>query len=89
MNEEERLISLEISSKDYEEGFRKWSEMTATSPSGRHLGLYKALMGVEETTKFFSGMCELLVIYGFAPTRWAYALKLMIEKTKANHGSQD
>ena len=52
MNEEERLISLEISSEDYEEGFRKWSEMTATSPSGRHLGLYKALIGVEETTIF-------------------------------------
>ena len=42
-----RLISLEITPEDYEEGFRKWSEMTATSPSGRHLGLYKALLGEE------------------------------------------
>ena len=78
--EEERPILLEISSEDYEGGFRKWSEMTATSPLGRHLGLYKALLGTEEISKFFAGMCELPVIYGFAPKRWTHALKLMIEK---------
>ena len=56
--------------------------MTATSPSGRHLGLYKALLGIENISEFFAGMCELPAKYGFAPKRWAYALKLMIEKDK-------
>ena len=28
-------------------GFRKWREETATSPSGRHLGHYKALLRAE------------------------------------------
>ena len=77
-----RLISLEITPEDYEEGFRKWSEMTATSPSGRHLGLYKALLGIENLSEFFAGMCELPVLYGFAPQRWAHVLKLMLEKDK-------
>ena len=56
--------------------------MTATSPSGRHLGLYKALLKSEELSAFFSGMCELPVKYGFAPKRLAHALKLMLEKVQ-------
>ena len=49
---EDRLISLEISLEDYEEGFRKWTEMTTTSLLVRHLGQYKALVGVEEISDF-------------------------------------
>ena len=79
-DKKEREISLDITPEDYEEGFKKWPEMTATSPSGRHLGLYKALLNNEELSGFFSGMCELPVKYGFAPKRWAHALKLMLEK---------
>ncbi|KAI2492798.1 hypothetical protein MHU86_21758 [Fragilaria crotonensis] len=37
-------ISSEISSSDIEWGMKKWRESTATSPSGRHLGHYKALI---------------------------------------------
>ena len=79
-DKKEREISLDISPEDYEEGFKKWPEMTATSPSGRHLGLYKALLKNEELSGFFSYMCELPVKHGFAPKRWAHALKLMLEK---------
>ena len=75
-----REIFIDIDPEDYEEGFKKWPEMTATSPSGRHLGLYKALLKNEDLSGFFSGMCELPVRYGFAPNRWAHALKLMLEK---------
>ena len=58
------------------------TEMTTTSLSGRHLDLYKALIGIEEISEFFSRMCELQVIHGFAPKIWAHALKVMIEKDK-------
>ena len=47
LKEEDILIFLEIIAEDYEEGFREWPEMTATSPSGRHLGMYKVLLGIE------------------------------------------
>ena len=33
-----------ISFKDFIEGFEKWDERTSTSPSGCHLGVYKALI---------------------------------------------
>ena len=49
-----REISIGITSEAYEEGFKKWPEMTATSPSGRHLGLYKALLKNEELSGFLA-----------------------------------
>jgi hypothetical protein len=37
-------ISKAISVSEFKEGFKKWKERTSTSPSGRHLGLYKAII---------------------------------------------
>jgi hypothetical protein len=37
-------INSEITGKDVLRGFRGWKERTSTSPSGRHLGHYKALI---------------------------------------------
>ena len=37
-------ISIDISTSDVKKGFKSWSEGTSTSPSGRHLGHYKALI---------------------------------------------
>ena len=75
-----RHISLRISAEDYESGMKQWSEKTSTSPSGRNLSLYKSLLGDKDFTDFFRRMCELPVVHGFAPTRWAHALKLLLEK---------
>jgi hypothetical protein len=38
-----QLISTSISQEEFEKAFRKWSEGTSTSPSGRHLGHYRSL----------------------------------------------
>ena len=45
-----------VSLQDFKSKFTKWSESTSTSPSGRHLGLYKALFAplartLDEDTK--------------------------------------
>ena len=59
---------------------KQWSEKTSTSSSGRNLSLYKSLLVDKDFTDFFRRMCELPVVHGFAPTRWAHALKLLLEK---------
>jgi len=41
---EHREISTTISADDLSKAFRRWRESTSTSPSGRHLGHYKALL---------------------------------------------
>ena len=40
-------FSINIDQEEFMSGFRKWREETATSPSGRHLGHYKALLRAE------------------------------------------
>ena len=42
-----QAININISYKEFTIGFRKWRENTSTSPSGRHLGHYKALLRAE------------------------------------------
>jgi hypothetical protein len=37
-------IDCEISEDDFISGFKKWKESTSTSPSGWHLGHYKAIV---------------------------------------------
>jgi hypothetical protein len=32
------------------EGFKKWRESTTTSPSGKHLGIYKTLVKFQQST---------------------------------------
>jgi hypothetical protein len=39
-----KKISCEISEDNFISGFRKWKESTSTSPSGWHLGHYKAIV---------------------------------------------
>ena len=45
--ETSKTISINISFEEFNTGFRKWREATSTSPSGRHLGHYKALLRAE------------------------------------------
>ena len=35
-----------ISPDNFEQGFKHWNEATSTSPSGRHLGHYKAILAL-------------------------------------------
>jgi hypothetical protein len=37
-------VSIKVSALDYKTFFKKWDESTSTSPSGKHLGHYKALI---------------------------------------------
>ena len=40
-------IKTEITTEEFIAGFRKWNERTSTSPSGRNLSMYKALVAFE------------------------------------------
>ena len=55
-------------------------EIKISSPSGRHLGLYRALLPDPDFTKLFRHMCALPTQYGFVSERWQNAVKIIIEK---------
>ena len=51
-----------------------------TSPSGRHLGHYKAILQEPELIQHHCIMESLPLTYGFTPKRWTKAIQIMLEK---------
>jgi hypothetical protein len=61
---------------EYKKGFRSWKERTSTSPSGRHFGIYKALL--------HSDIINVAIWLGLVPSRWCQAISVLIEKDPGN-----
>ena len=87
-----------ISLDEMKYAFTKWKERTPTSPSGRHLGHYKALIvsdGEEYNDELQAFSFEILSAYnviinsafalGTPLHRWEQSIVLMIENEKNNH----
>jgi hypothetical protein len=80
-----KKIETEILEEDFISGFKGWKESTSTSPSGRHLGHYKAIVNDpdlkkqdpekshlrERETNFVSSLVKLLNI----PIKYGFAPK--------------
>ena len=82
-------IPTEITAADFISGFKKWKERTATSPSGRHLGHYKAIIRDAEDSEVARSvdpltdlvtMTNIPLKYGFAPSRWCKSVSVMLAK---------
>ncbi|KAI2496067.1 hypothetical protein MHU86_18439 [Fragilaria crotonensis] len=74
------LIPLTISADDIVKGFKSWKETTTTSPSGRHLGHYKALIQDPILLESFRKFLNIAISRGIAIPRWSKAVNVMIEK---------
>ena len=77
-------VSPTISVNDLVQGFRVWREDTSTSPSGRHLSLYKALITVKQTEhplfKALAFVINQSVQHQVILPRWREITCLMLEK---------
>jgi hypothetical protein len=73
-------IPTAISSEEVIRGFKGWKEQTSTSPSGRHLGHYRALIQDPILLKCFVYFMNIVVARGIAIPRWCHATNVMIEK---------
>ena len=52
-------ISLKLTRGELHKGFKLWTELTATTPSGRHLGHYKVLVQDDNIAYYFLLQMEL------------------------------
>ena len=77
-------IKSTLSEDDIIKGISKWKEATATSPSGRHLGHYKALIQDPTLLKCFTQFMYVAVKTGTSVSRWARATNVMLEKDAGN-----
>ena len=73
-------IQTSISEDDFVYGINGWKESTSTSPSGRHLGHYKALINDPDLLTFYVQFLNVLVSNGLSLDRWQNAINVLIEK---------
>jgi hypothetical protein len=73
-------ISTTLSTDDVSRGFKQWREKTTTSPSGRHLGHYKALTSNPTLLNCLTKFLHVTVNKGISLKRWRKAVNVMIEK---------
>lgn len=77
-------ITDEITDRDVFIGFNKWKESTTTSPSGRHLGHYKALVQDPKLLRSLTLFLSIALRNGLTIPRWSEATNIMIEKDPGN-----
>lgn len=73
-------ISTELTVQQFISGIKIWKETTSTSPSGRHLGHYKAIIRDAELAQLFTTLTSLPLKYGFAPERWTKTIQVVLPK---------
>ena len=67
-------IPTAVLENDVLKGFKTWKETTSTSPSGRHLGHYKALICHPILLRCFSKFMNIAISQGIAIPRWCNLL---------------
>ena len=75
-------VSDVISPKDFSNGFKLLSEDLSSSPSGRHIGHYKAALRDEDLCTMYATILSLPFKHGFTLPLWTSAVQVMLEKTK-------
>ena len=74
-------ITSKISEADVCKGFKNWKETTCTSPSGRHLGHYKAIIQDPNLLNCFTKFLNITLEHGLVTLRrWCNTVNIMIEK---------
>ena len=73
-------IQTTVTSDDVKNCFKAWKEATSTSPSGRHLGHYKAIIAHPVLLHCFVQFMNIVIARGIAIPRWCNATNVMIEK---------
>ena len=81
---ESEPLPTEVTSEDITRGFKGWKESTSTSPSGRHLGHYKAIIQDPILIESFRQFFNIAISRGISIPRWSNAVNVMIEKDKGN-----
>jgi hypothetical protein len=73
-------IDIVISTLDFQNGFKKLSDKTSSSPSGHHMTHYKLLVTDKDLSHVLAQVITLPFQHGFSPTRWRTAIQFMLEK---------
>ena len=73
-------ILTSVTEADVKRGFGRWREATSTSPSGRHLGHYRAIIQDDDLLYCLTTFLDIIVQRGISISRWQNAINVMLEK---------
>jgi Reverse transcriptase (RNA-dependent DNA polymerase) len=75
-------VDSRITIKDFQHGFKSIPERISSSPSGRHIGHYKAILTDMELCEIMSTLSSLPFEYGFSLQRWERVIQVVLEKVR-------
>jgi hypothetical protein len=61
------LVFTKVSSEAFQSCYRAMPEYTSSSPSGRHIGHYKAISTSDYLSSLFAAMMSIPLMTGFSP----------------------
>ena len=74
------ILNIEITKEQFRDAIRIRRERTASSPSGRHLGHYKAALHSDRLLTFHTAIINFARRHNCPPPRWLLFLQLRLEK---------
>ena len=84
-------VSDEITTEDLKQLFQIWRETTTTSPSGRHLGIYKAVFQTTNNNnspypfdQHITRFLNIIIQNSIGPKRWRKVTNMMIHKLEGS-----
>jgi len=73
-------LQIELTTEQFRKAVKIRRERTSSSPSGRHIGHYKAALLSERLTNFHTNMINFARKHNCPPERWMVYLQLRLEK---------
>ena len=77
-------IDTTITTLDFQKGFRKLSDKTSSSPSGRHITHYKILATYPDLSQILARAITMPFTHSFSLMRWRTVVQFMLEKEPGN-----
>jgi hypothetical protein len=73
-----------ITREKFQALYKNLHEKTSSSPSGRHVGHYKAIATFDDLSDLWAEMMQIPHLAGFSPKRWQKVVDVMLEKSPGN-----
>lgn len=89
LNNKPPMMDANISEHDLKAMFQATDELTPSSPSGRHYGLYKAMVQQPSLLRLHTILTTIPFQYGFILQHWKMVTQVMLKKAAMDRQVED